>query len=104
MSTQSASHSHAHRQVENLFENLPPSLRAEDNEAGWQLSLEQLARRFEWDWRCVLRDGRFAASSERVNLLPSCHPNPKMWCRIQGILPRCGAILIENQKIHTLSG
>jgi len=51
MSTQSASHSHAHRQVENLFENLPPSLRAEDNEAGWQLSLEQLARRFEWDWR-----------------------------------------------------
>ena len=30
-----------------VFENLPPGLRAEDNEAGAQLSLEQLARRFE---------------------------------------------------------
>jgi uncharacterized protein YndB with AHSA1/START domain len=30
-----------------LFENLPPGLRAEDNEAGARLSLEQLARRFE---------------------------------------------------------
>ncbi len=30
-----------------LFENLPPGLRAEDNEAGSRLSLEQLARRFE---------------------------------------------------------
>ena len=29
------------------FENPPPGLRAEDNEAGAQLSLEQLARRFE---------------------------------------------------------
>ena len=29
------------------FENLPPGLRAEDNEAGVRLSLEQLARRFE---------------------------------------------------------
>ena len=29
------------------FENLPPGLRAEDNEAGSRLSLEQLARRFE---------------------------------------------------------
>ena len=29
------------------FENLPPGLRAKDNEAGSQLSLEQLARRFE---------------------------------------------------------
>jgi uncharacterized protein YndB with AHSA1/START domain len=29
------------------FENLPPGLRAEDNEAGARLSLEQLARRFE---------------------------------------------------------
>jgi uncharacterized protein YndB with AHSA1/START domain len=28
-------------------ENLPPGLRAEDNEAGSRLSLEQLARRFE---------------------------------------------------------
>ena len=27
--------------------NLPPGLRAEDNEAGSRLSLEQLARRFE---------------------------------------------------------
>ena len=27
--------------------NLPPGLRAEDNEAGARLSLEQLARRFE---------------------------------------------------------
>jgi uncharacterized protein YndB with AHSA1/START domain len=30
-----------------LFTNLPPGLRAEDNEAGSRLSLEQLARRFE---------------------------------------------------------
>ena len=30
-----------------VFENLPPGLRAEDNEAGARLSLEQLARRFE---------------------------------------------------------
>jgi uncharacterized protein YndB with AHSA1/START domain len=30
-----------------LCENLPPGLRPEDNEAGTQLSLEQLARRFE---------------------------------------------------------
>ena len=29
------------------FTNLPPGLRAEDNEAGSQLSLQQLARRFE---------------------------------------------------------
>jgi len=29
------------------FENLPPGLRAEDNDAGARLSLEQLARRFE---------------------------------------------------------
>jgi len=30
-----------------VFENLPPGLRAEDNEAGARLSLEQLAGRFE---------------------------------------------------------
>jgi uncharacterized protein YndB with AHSA1/START domain len=30
-----------------LFTNLPPGVRAEDNEAGTRLSLEQLARRFE---------------------------------------------------------
>jgi len=30
-----------------LCRNLPPGLRAEDNEAGARLSLEQLARRFE---------------------------------------------------------
>jgi uncharacterized protein YndB with AHSA1/START domain len=30
-----------------VFENLPPGLRAEDNEAGERLSVEQLARRFE---------------------------------------------------------
>jgi uncharacterized protein YndB with AHSA1/START domain len=30
-----------------LCENLPPGVRAEDNEAGTRLSLEQLARRFE---------------------------------------------------------
>ncbi len=30
-----------------LCKNLPPGLRAEDNEAGARLSLEQLARRFE---------------------------------------------------------
>ena len=30
-----------------LCKNLPPGLRAEDNEAGTRLSLEQLARRFE---------------------------------------------------------
>jgi uncharacterized protein YndB with AHSA1/START domain len=30
-----------------LFENLPQGLRAEDNEAGARLSLEQLSRRFE---------------------------------------------------------
>jgi uncharacterized protein YndB with AHSA1/START domain len=30
-----------------VFENLPPGLRPEDNEAGSRLSLEQLARRFE---------------------------------------------------------
>ncbi len=30
-----------------LFRNLPPGLRAEDNEAGSRLSLEQLARRYE---------------------------------------------------------
>ena len=30
-----------------LFEHLPPGLRAEDNEAGARMSLEQLARRFE---------------------------------------------------------
>ena len=29
------------------FENLPPGLRAEDNERGAELSLRQLARRFE---------------------------------------------------------
>ena len=29
------------------FENLPPGLRPEDNDAGARLSLEQLARRFE---------------------------------------------------------
>jgi uncharacterized protein YndB with AHSA1/START domain len=30
-----------------VFKNLPPGLRAEDNEAGARFSLEQLARRFE---------------------------------------------------------
>src|SRR5438093_5796330 len=30
-----------------VFENLPPGLRAEDNEAGSRSSLKQLARRFE---------------------------------------------------------
>jgi hypothetical protein len=30
-----------------LCKNLPPGLRPEDNEAGSELSLEQLARRFE---------------------------------------------------------
>jgi uncharacterized protein YndB with AHSA1/START domain len=30
-----------------VFENLPPGLRAQDNEAGSRLSLAQLARRFE---------------------------------------------------------
>jgi len=30
-----------------VFRNLPPGLRAEDNEAGSRLSLAQLARRFE---------------------------------------------------------
>ena len=30
-----------------ICRNLPPGLRAEDNEAGSRLSLEQLARRFE---------------------------------------------------------
>lgn len=30
-----------------LFENLPPGLRAEDNDAGARMSLDQLARRFE---------------------------------------------------------
>lgn len=30
-----------------LFENLPPGPRAEDNETGARLSLDQLARRFE---------------------------------------------------------
>jgi len=30
-----------------LHDNPPPGLRAEDNEAGSRLSLEQLARRFE---------------------------------------------------------
>jgi len=30
-----------------VFENLPPGLRAEDNEVGARLSLAQLARRFE---------------------------------------------------------
>jgi uncharacterized protein YndB with AHSA1/START domain len=30
-----------------VFKNLPPGLRAEDNDAGSRLSLEQLARRFE---------------------------------------------------------
>jgi hypothetical protein len=30
-----------------VFENLPPGLWAEDNEAGSRLSLEQLARPFE---------------------------------------------------------
>jgi uncharacterized protein YndB with AHSA1/START domain len=34
-------------EVNLLFENLPPGLRAEDNEIGSRLSLEQLARRFE---------------------------------------------------------
>jgi hypothetical protein len=34
-------------QVTMVFENLPPGLRAEDNDAGARLSLEQLARRFE---------------------------------------------------------
>src|SRR6266436_9104373 len=37
-----------------VFENLPRGLRAEDNEAGSRLSLEQLARRFE------CQDGGFA--------------------------------------------
>jgi hypothetical protein len=30
-----------------VFKNLPPGLRAENNEAGSRLSLEQLARRFD---------------------------------------------------------
>jgi hypothetical protein len=30
-----------------VFDNLPPGVRAEDNEAGLRLSLEQPARRFE---------------------------------------------------------
>jgi hypothetical protein len=30
-----------------LFENLPPGVRPEDNDAGARLSLDQLARRFE---------------------------------------------------------
>jgi hypothetical protein len=30
-----------------VFENLLPGLRAEDNQAGARLSLEQLAQRFE---------------------------------------------------------
>jgi hypothetical protein len=30
-----------------VFKNLPPGLRAENNEAGSRLSLEQLVRRFE---------------------------------------------------------
>jgi hypothetical protein len=30
-----------------LFRNLPPGLRAEDNEAGSRLSLEQLAHHYE---------------------------------------------------------
>ena len=30
-----------------VFENLPPGLRPEDNEAGARISLDQLARRFE---------------------------------------------------------
>lgn len=30
-----------------LFENLPPGVRPEDNDAGARMSLEQLARRFE---------------------------------------------------------
>jgi len=30
-----------------MFEDLPPGLRAQDNETGSRLSLEQLARRFE---------------------------------------------------------
>lgn len=34
-------------EVTYLCKNLPPGLRAEDNEAGSRLSLEQLARRFE---------------------------------------------------------
>jgi uncharacterized protein YndB with AHSA1/START domain len=34
-------------EVELVLKNLPPGLRAEDNEAGSRLSLEQLARRFE---------------------------------------------------------
>jgi hypothetical protein len=34
-------------EVELVLKNLLPGLRAEDNEAGSRLSLEQLARRFE---------------------------------------------------------
>jgi uncharacterized protein YndB with AHSA1/START domain len=34
-------------EVTMVCENLPPGLRAEDNEAGSRVSLEQLARRFE---------------------------------------------------------
>ncbi|HEU0300732.1 MAG TPA: SRPBCC domain-containing protein [Longimicrobium sp.] len=34
-------------QVTLAFDNLPPGLRPEDNDAGARLSLEQLARRFE---------------------------------------------------------
>jgi uncharacterized protein YndB with AHSA1/START domain len=34
-------------EVAMAFENLPPGLRPEDNDAGATLSLEQLARRFE---------------------------------------------------------
>jgi uncharacterized protein YndB with AHSA1/START domain len=34
-------------EVTMLFENLPPGLRPEDNDAGARLSLAQLARRFE---------------------------------------------------------
>jgi Activator of Hsp90 ATPase homolog 1-like protein len=30
-----------------VFENLPPGLRAEENDAGSRVSLEQLAHRFE---------------------------------------------------------
>jgi uncharacterized protein YndB with AHSA1/START domain len=46
--------------------NLPPGLRAEDNEAGSRVSLEQLARRFKWAAGLAFGSERSLAAQRRI--------------------------------------
>jgi uncharacterized protein YndB with AHSA1/START domain len=65
-----------------VFKNLPPGLRAADNEAGSRLSLEQLARRFECEdggsaWRRPKRRAQLGVFPRAAaNLRPTFDPAP----------------------------